>query len=350
MKGLYFLNKFIFVVNIVFALLLGIALLVPYVPTKIIPTLFMVSLIVPFLAILNLVFALYWLLKRKRQFLLSGTVLVLWYVFLGPFYQFATAEIINAEDNNSLSIMTFNARSFNDLGQLRMDNVDSLIYSFVKETNPDVVCFQETLYAMKRNGALSQYPYKFVDFIYGKHRGSKVIQSIYSKYPIVHIDSIVFPKSANNAIYADIVFNNDTIRIYNVHLQSFRIVPELHTIKNEESSKLFAKTSRVMRKQYEQANLIRKNMDQTSHRKIVVGDFNNTQYSNVYQIIKGNMNDTYFEKGTGFGRTYDLLKFPIRIDYILADPDFEVLSHQNFNEKLSDHYPVMSTLRLTSHQ
>ena len=67
-------------------------------------------------------------------------------------------------------------------------------------------------------------------------------------------------------------------------------------------------------------------------------------------IIKGEMKDSYFEKGKGFGRTYDLLKFPIRIDYILADPEFEVLSHQNFNERLSDHFPVMATLRLNSEQ
>jgi endonuclease/exonuclease/phosphatase family metal-dependent hydrolase len=350
MKKLSWFNRVVFTLNIGFASLLAIALVIPYVPTKIFPTLFVVSLIVPFLAILNFLFLLYWVLVRKRQFLLSGILLVLWFMVLSPFYQLASSEVKKTKEIGAISIMTFNARSFNDLKQLRMENVDSLIYDFVKESDPDVVCFQETLYAMKRNGALSQYPYKFVDFIYGKHRGGKVIQSIYSKYPIVHIDSIVFPKSANNAIYADIAFLKDTIRIYNVHLQSFRIVPGLQTIKNEESSKLFAKTSRAMLKQYEQANLIRENMDRTKHKKIVVGDFNNTQYSNVFHIIKGNMNDTYFEKGTGFGRTYDLLKFPIRIDYILADPDFEVLSHQNFNIKLSDHYPVMSTLRLKSHQ
>ena len=105
-----------------------------------------------------------------------------------------------------------------------------------------------------------------------------------------------------------------------------------------------------MLKQYEQANLIKESMAQTSHKKIVVGDFNNTQYSNIYHIIKGDMNDTYMEKGSGFGRTYDLLGFPLRIDYIFADSDFEVISHQNFNEKLSDHYPVMSTLRLPSEE
>ncbi len=103
-----------------------------------------------------------------------------------------------------------------------------------------------------------------------------------------------------------------------------------------------------MLKQYEQAELIRDNMEQNDNKKIVVGDFNNTQYSNVYQTVKGDMQDTFLEKGKGFGRTYSFLGFPIRIDYILADEDFEVISHKNFDEKLSDHYPVMATLRVKS--
>ena len=179
--------------------------------------------------------------------------------------------------------MSFNARSFNELRQLEDDNIESRIYEFVTKHNPDIVCFQEAYYAMKRNDA-------------------------------------------------------------------FRIVPGLNTIQNEESTKLFEKSRSVMLKQYEQASLIRENMEATSYKKIVVGDFNNTQYSNVYHKIKGDLNDSYLEKGKGFGRTYEVLKFPIRIDYILADPEFEVLSHQNYDERLSDHYPIMATLRLKSHQ
>jgi len=48
-------------------------------------------------------------------------------------------------------------------------------------------------------------------------------QAIFSKFPIVKSGSIEFPNTANNAIYADIVKGSDTIRIYNVHLQSLRI-------------------------------------------------------------------------------------------------------------------------------
>jgi vancomycin resistance protein VanJ len=347
-KNLSFFDKIIFFLNTLVALVLAASLLVPYVPTTLISSISILSLVVPFTVILNLVFVLYWLLKRKRNFLLSGSLLVLCYLLQGTFYRFSSSENCD-ETEGVLSIMSFNARGFNAFRQLDEDGVENKIYDFVSTNDPDIVCFQEAYYAMKRNDALGQYRYKFVDFIYGKHTG-KVIQAVYSKYPIVKIDSIPFPQSSNNAIYVDVLVKKDTVRIYNIHLQSFKIVPQLKTIQEQESTKLFEKSRSVMLKQYEQAKLIRANMDTVKYGKIVVGDFNNTQYSNVYNMIKGDMNDTFQEKGQGFGRTYDLLKFPIRIDYILADQDFEILSHQNFDERLSDHYPVMATLRLNSHQ
>ncbi|MEC8830760.1 MAG: endonuclease/exonuclease/phosphatase family protein [Bacteroidota bacterium] len=348
MKNLSFFDKIIFFLNTVVALVLAISLLVPYAPVELISSLSVLSLIVPFTVIVNLIFVLYWLFRGKQNFILSGFLLLLWYIFLGPFYQFSFGKNNKIEDK-SFSIMSFNARSFNELRQLDSDDIENKIYDFVTKQDPDIVCFQETLYAMKANNALSQYKYKFVDFIYGKHRG-KVIQAIYSKYPILKIDSITFTNSFNNAIYADILFNKDTLRVYNIHLQSFRIVPGLKTVQNQESSKLLKRSQNVMLKQFKQASLIRNNMDSINYKKIVVGDFNNTQFSNVYKIVKGDLQDTFLEEGSGFGRTYDLWKIPLRIDYILADQDFEVLSHQNFDERLSDHYPVMATLRLNSHE
>lgn len=345
MKKLSFLDKIIFFANTVFALVTIASFVVPYVPVTFIPAISAISLIVPFLVFINIGFIFYWSLRKKVHFLLSMTLLILWYFILGPFYQFSGKD--DTDSPRSFSIMSFNTRSFNINGQLNIENVDSLILDFVERKKPDIVCFQECHFAMKRSKALREYEYKFVDFIYGKHTG-KVIQAIYSKYPILNIDSINFPGSANNAIYADILLKKDTVRLYNIHLQSFRIIPEIGMIKKEQSSKLFARSRRVMLKQYEQANLIKQNMEGNDYKKIVMGDFNNTQYSNIYRTIKGDLNDSFLEKGKGFGRTYNLLGLPMRIDYILSDPSFEVISHENFNDKLSDHYPVMATLRLKS--
>lgn len=348
MKKLSLFNKIIFFANSLFALVTLIAIIAPYLSINLIPTLSTISLVVPILIYINVGFLVYWMLKRKKQAFVSVIILGLWYFTLGPFYQFSEGDKVS-EDSNSFSIMSFNSRGFNKHEQLKIKNVDSLIIDFISTEKPDIVCFQECHYAMKRSNDLSQYDYKYVDFIYGEHSG-KVIQAIYSKYPILEVNSIDFPRSSNTAIYADILFKTDTVRLYNIHLQSFRIIPEISAIQNEESAKLVSRLSKAMLKQNEQAKLIRANMELNSYKKIVVGDFNNTQYSNIYRTIKGDLQDTFLEKGKGFGRTYNLLGFPIRIDYIFADSDFEVISHQNFDVKLSDHYPVMSTLRLKSDQ
>ncbi len=340
MKKLSLLDKILFLVNVIFGILMAISFFVPYVPVKFMPTISVVSLVVPFLVYINIIFLFYWSLRKKKQFLLSFTLIILWYVLLGPFYQFSIKQ--EMESSADLTVMSFNVRSFNKYNWIKNPKIDDEILTFVKNKNPDILCFQE--FSMIKKRKFDIYPYSYET----PKDTNKSFQIVFSKYPIVKGGSLSFPKTINNGIFVDVIYSNDTIRVYDIHLQSFSIVPEINTIKNEESAKLLAKSRKVMLKQYEQAKLIRESMESTNHKKIMVGDFNNTQFSNVYRTIKGSMNDTFLEKGKGFGRSYNLLGFPIRIDYILSDPEFEVISHENFDEKLSDHYPVMATLRLKS--
>jgi len=74
------------------------------------------------------------------------------------------------------------------------------------------------------------------------------------------------------------------------------------------------------------------------------GDFNTTQFSFTYQLLKGSKKDTFIERGFGFGATYVRRGYPFRIDYILVDEDIKVISHKNFDLKYSDHEPILSEL------
>ncbi|NNC35105.1 MAG: endonuclease, partial [Croceitalea sp.] len=91
---------------------------------------------------------------------------------------------------------------------------------------------------------------------------------------------------------------------------------------------------------------IKEHNSKTSNKILISGDFNNTQFSNVYRLVKNGYHDSFLEAGSGFGKTYDLKGLPVRIDYILTDDSFEVIKHTNFKERLSDHYPVMATLKI----
>ena len=262
----------------------------------------------------------------------------------GPFYGLDTEDVVQKKTSD-LKIMSYNAWGFNKNGWIKKPGIGDSISSFIKDIDPDILCIQE--HNRIRYKQLRQFRYRSET----PYSAPRTIQAIFSKYPIINNGSLDLPGTINNIIYADIVFEKDTLRVYNIHLQSFSIIPSTDNFSGgEKSERTYKRLVNTFSKQLEQAEIFRNHLNKSPYKNIVCGDFNNTQFSNVYKIVKGDLQDTFLKEGTGFGRTYDLWKIPLRIDYILADRDFEILSHQNFDERLSDHYPVMATLRLNSHQ
>src|SRR5690606_6804851 len=157
--------------------------------------------------------------------------------------------------------------------------------------------------------------------------------------------SLDLPGTINNIIYADIVHGTDTLRVYNVHLQSFSIIPSTAAFTDgKRSERTYHRLVSTFKKQLAQAKIFRDHMASSPYVNVVGGDLNNTQFSNIYKIIKGDMQDSFLEQGDGFGGTYELFHLPIRIDYILADPEIQVIGHKNYGQDLSDHKPIMARL------
>ena len=220
----------------------------------------------------------------------------------------------------------------------RIPSYNDEIADFIVQQDADIVCFQE--FSRTIDKKLKQYQFNYqTPFQIGR-----IKQAIYSKYKILGTGSINFPNSGNNAIYVDILIKKDTHRIYNLHLQSLVVRPG--SFKREQPQRLFKRLSITVQKQQEQAKLVIEHSRSVNYKKIICGDFNNTQFSSVYKTIKGEMNDTFLEKGSGFGSTYNFKFLPYRIDFILADPEINIKSHRNFDVRLSDHTPVMASFRL----
>ncbi|MGB5610269.1 endonuclease/exonuclease/phosphatase family protein, partial [Eudoraea sp.] len=241
--------------------------------------------------------------------------------------------------DEDLSIMTYNTRAFTFTGLIKGELNGNEIINFIIEQDPDIVCFQEF-----NRAAIKLLP--GYDFHYITPYGSnKSTQAIFSKYPIIANGSLEFPETINNAIYVDIKYKGNSIRVYNVHLQSFNVSPSrVKSVKRVVSA--YGKMRKTFVKHEEQVQLFDKHRKESPFRTIVCADFNNTPFSNVYRIAKGEMQDTFDEKGTGFGKTFDLKVVPFRIDFILADKTMKVMTHQNFELRLSDHYPVLTSIRL----
>lgn len=339
MKGLKLGNKFVFVINSLVAFLLLISYILPYIEPKSFATLSVLSLSVPLLLLLNFIFLIYWLLRVKKQLLLSLIVLLLGWNHINTMYKFSASKQV--EDPNNISVMSYNVRLFNVFDWSPSKTVKEDIVSFIQKEKPDILCLQEYTRGL---------PVKFegyYNFNATYNKTAKGGLAIYSRYPIINTGSLEFPNTSNNAIFMDVVKLKDTLRIYNLHLQSSGIKTDVANLKKESSGEIFKQVSSTFKAQQEQVELFLKHKSKCTYKIIITGDFNNTAYSYIYREIKGDdFNDTFEEAGNGFGRTYDFKFFPLRIDFILSDKDITVNSFNTFDIKLSDHYPIKATLKL----
>lgn len=347
MRNLSWFNKVMFFFNIVLTVLTFIAYVLPFLAPKLFPLLSVLTLILPLFLILNGLFFIYWGIQFKKQIILSGLVLLLGITFINKFYKFSSPDL--PKEENDFVVMSYNVRLFNLFKWLNDDYVPQEILKFINEQNPDILCIQE--YSTSSNIDLKLYPYKYV-FMQGDQ--IKTGQAIFSKYPILDEGNLIFPNSNNNAIFVDIKRGKDIIRVYNIHLQSIKISPDVNEISenidgiNQEKSQMVIKRiGKAFKKQQQQAEIIMNHKKECEYPIIICGDMNNSAFSYVYRSIKGKLNDSFEEAGTGFGPTYSFKYYPARIDYIFADPTMKVKSFESFPEFInSDHYPVIARLSM----
>ena len=339
MKNLSLLNKVIFFINNILALLFLASFLIPYVSPKAFPLLSALSLTVPLLILIHIVFTVYWLINGvKKQFLLSALCIFLAIIFSYFPYKFNSKNVVSG---SSFSIMNFNVRLFNHYNWIDDNDIPNKILQFIEENDPDIIAFQEFYPSI---GILSGYPYIYKELKGGKNKSG---QAIYSKYKIVNKGSLDFENSSNNAIFIDILKGSDTIRIYDLHLESIGIEAgnvELEDLDKDKSKKLVRRIISAFTKQQVQIEQFNEHKNNCKHKIIICGDFNNTAYSWAYHQVKDDLKDTYTEAGKGFGKTYSFNKYPLRIDFIFVDNKFSVNQHENFEIQYSDHEPIIAEI------
>ena len=312
-----------------------------YVPPKTFSLISVLSLTVPLLMVLNIIFVVYWLLKLKKQLILSLLVLVVGYNHVLSFYKFSSEPTTITDD--TFTIMSYNVRLFNVYDWIDDKTIPIKIQKLIADESPNIVCFQE--YDSSADLEFTFYPYKHQT---NASASKKSELAILSTYKILESGFINFPNSANSAIYADILIKSDTLRVYNVHLQSSGIDANVNveTLDTEQSNKLLKRIGITFKAQQSQAALVANHVSKSPFKVLMCGDFNNTVYSYVYRILKGDLSDTFETSGTGFGSTFDFKYFPVRIDFILADQSFKVGTFKNYTVPYSDHFPILTELTL----
>ncbi len=345
LKKMSFISKTMLFFNVVVAFTTLMAYLLPFLAPKWFPFLSVLTLFLPFFLVVNVLFFMYWLLQFKKYIFVSGLVLLLGITFINKFYNLKPTTLPKSE--KEFTVMSYNVRLFNKFNWNKKANIPTKIAEFVTEKNPDILCIQE--YSNLEKTQFSNYKYKHV-FKEGKN--IIVGNSIFSKYKIIDKGVINFPNSTNNAVYADIIKDKDTLRIYSMHLQSIKISTDIEEEEiqkmNESKTKyIFRKISSAFTKQQEQALLLKQHYTDCKYKKIICGDMNNSAFSFVYRTIKGSMQDAFESNGEGFGKTYNFKYYPARIDYIFADKNIQINSFETLNDFYnSDHFPLISRLEI----
>jgi len=336
MKKLNFFDKLIYILNSIFAFILILSYLIPKIKPSILSSLSLISLLIPIIFVVNMLFVVYWIVKLKRQFLLSFIILLLGLNYVKSFINFSNnSEYVGGE---KISIMSYNVRMFNIYSWIKKTGVKDSIADFINKTNPDIVSIQE--YNNAENFNLIDHPFKYMSL---SGENTKYGQAIFSKFPIINSGEIKFRKSTNSAIFSDIKVGYDTIRLFNIHLQSFKLKSDIDISSiNNDSSRLINSFSDTFRIQQDQAEIVMQEINRSPYKVVVSGDFNNTAFSYVYNLIKSDLKDSFFEKGNGLGQTYSFNSIPLRIDFILVDKSFKVNNFKTFKFAYSDHFPIFS--------
>lgn len=353
-------SQLLFVVNLLLFIGLFLSVIAGYVSPKTLWFLAFFGLALPYLALLNLMFTVYWIIKRKKYFWFSFTV----FLFTAPF-AFKTFTIFPntaVAPEHSIKVITYNAHVFDSYHpKFKEKNlaIDSVCNYLMRE-NADVICFQEFFnkvpkdYILKRIGRSTQ-ALEYILVPYFK-KVKQNAMAIFSKYPIISW-GIVEPKGKfkdNFAVYADIQFEDKTIRFYNVHLQSMQISSDKNLFTEDyevdkqqdaekiakDSKRLLGRMKRAFQKRSIQIELLREDIKKSPYPIVICGDFNDTPNSYCYTQLSRKMNDAFLISGKGMGKTY-IGPYPsFRIDFILHSKNLKSFQYQTGTINISDHYPI----------
>ena len=343
-----------------------IALLISYLAPQVSPEKFwfisFLGLAYPILVIINLLFVVYWALQIKRRALYSFIVILAGFSILHTYLQFTFNHTPDGS-KKIIKVMSYNVKVFDLYDWNKNVDTRNKMFELIKSEAPEIACFQEYFHRDSSKFSNTDSLLKFPKFKYCHVQYTTTVAkehhfgiATFSNYPIINEGRVEFGYSSNNVcIYSDIVYLKDTIRVYNMHLQSiafskddYKYIEDLQkdveTEDVEHSKNILKRLKRAFVKRAHQADLIQASIASSPYPVIICGDFNDTPASYTRNTIAKNLTDSFVESGNGFGRSYIGVFPSFRIDYILHGKEFKAYNFRTIQEELSDHYPVVCYL------
>jgi endonuclease/exonuclease/phosphatase family metal-dependent hydrolase len=302
-------------------------------------------------------------IMRSKWFVLSLAALLISLQQLSALFGINLTKDIGDKKDASLRVLSWNVSRWteneNSMKGKPENSFRNQMLDAIRIQGADVICLQEFFecYAPKffpdNIQPLEKMGYKYHYFSPASKTVNNLFQTglaIFSKYPI--IDSAYFKTikggHSEGFSYADIKFQNKTIRFFNTHLESIGMNRSDYREvgKTETARSIFSKLKRGYYLRSQQAVQLRQEMDKSPYPIVFCGDVDDVPNSYVYFKIKGNMQDAFLKKGLGLGRTFQFVSPTLRIDYMMADKRFKIEQFAKLDYKYSDHYAQIMDVSL----
>jgi len=350
------LKKAFIYLFILLNILVVLALLISYLAVYIPPDKFWIpsffGLAFPFIVAANILFIIFWGFVKPRFLFVSLVTVMLGWGFINRYMQISSRKT----DKSGIKVVSYNVQNFAGKNVTDQKASANKILDFLNEKNADIICLQEI--RLRKNNIFNisnvVKSLKSIEHYHYASSGTTFGLATFTRYPIIKMGEIRYKKSANMAIFTDVIIGSDTVRIFNVHLQSYMIDPRKYDIIDspgidekkdiKEMREIASKLKSAFQTRAGQVREIKNIIDKTPYRVIICGDFNDTPVSYSYQKLRGDFNDAFVSSGSGFGRTY-IGKLPsFRIDNIFHSDNFKSYNFQAYDFRASDHLPVSCLL------
>jgi endonuclease/exonuclease/phosphatase family metal-dependent hydrolase len=364
-KRISFISGVLLLINGLFLFLLLIAYAAYHIPPATIPYLPFAGLAYPYILLANLLFILFWIVKRIKFALIPLLLVLLGWNHIGRLFQL---NGISTRDEPGIKVVSYNIQNFIKYNTSTtkylsdFENQDR-ITDWLTEQKADIVCLQEMLYDRDnydqfaaRLGTHIGCPNNYHENYYKTSRDKLDAIAIFTRFPIIRKGHLEYDDKSIG-IYTDLVMGQDTVRLYNLHLASIHFRKEDYEFitgfsPQQEQEKIktgtlqiIAKMKVAFEKRALQSKIIENELESSPYPVILCGDFNDTPSSYSYHRLTRNLDDAFVVSGKGIGTTYAGENFPaFRIDYILYDPFFKASGFERHKINLSDHYPISCTL------
>lgn len=278
----------------------------------------------------------------------------------------------NSSSIDAFSILTYNIDA-SDSTKFTLSYQDSLL-NLLKTVNADVICFQElSVNNHRRIKPRLDSLYKYSDLkqsddqIWGVYFNSRYPMREFKRYKTEgkiqteglsqdELEELELYKMQMNVMSGEFEIEpNKWVTIFFGHLRSNSYSTARRSMDKEVSwfdgISLYQRNYEIGKRirDYEAKNVRRfvNNARKDGIPVIVAGDFNDWCGSDCLNTLMGDdLQDAWWEGGTGFGWTYYGWHLRLRIDHVLYSKELELVDVKVVDTDLSDHKPLMASFKL----